>query len=539
MAADKKQLREILKEEYKKCIIDPGYFIRKYCKIQHPIDGNIPFKMYPYQEDVLQEFIDKRFNIVLKSRQTGISTLTSAYALWLMLFNNDKNVLVIATNQEVAKNLVTKVRHMHSNLPVFLRGKPTEDNKLSLRFDNGSQIKASTSSGDAGRSEALSLLIFDEAAFIERIEDIWTASAPTLSTGGSAIAVSTPNGVGNWFHQTWQQAEAQETVQAGQNQILWNPIFLHWTVHPDRDQDWRDEQTRLMGEKKASQECDGDFITSGHTVIPGEIIQWYKENIVKDPIQYRGIDRNIWIWEPVDYQKNYMVVADVGRGDGTDSSTFHVLELETATQVAEYRGKVDTTLFGKMLIAISVEYNNALLVIENKSIGWATIQVVIDHGYKNLFYMSQDMQYVDVEHQLSNKYHSQDNKMIPGFTTSSKSRPMIISKLDDYFREKTVVVRSIRTIDELFVFNWIHGKAQALRGYNDDLIMPLAIGLWVRDTALKLRQLGMDLTKHAIDSISVQRPYDGVYSTKPLDQDNPYKMLIGNNETEDLGWLLG
>ena len=158
----KLSLKDIIAAEYVKCSRDPVHFMRKYCMIQHPTRGKIPFHLYPFQETTLQQFDLHRFNVVLKSRQTGISTLSAGFALWKMIFNSDFNVLVIATKQDVAKNLVTKVRVMHQLLPAWLKGGSLEDNKLSLGLDNGSQIKAIASSPDAGRSEALSLLIFDE-----------------------------------------------------------------------------------------------------------------------------------------------------------------------------------------------------------------------------------------------------------------------------------------------------------------------------------------------------------------------------------------
>ena len=138
----KKSLKEIIADEYKKCAVDPIHFMKKYCMIQHPVRGKIPFHLFPFQEKTLTEFASNRFNIVLKSRQTGISTLCAGFALWKMLFNSDFNVLVIATKQDVAKNLVTKVRVMHELLPSWLKGGSLEDNKLSLRLHNGSQIKA-------------------------------------------------------------------------------------------------------------------------------------------------------------------------------------------------------------------------------------------------------------------------------------------------------------------------------------------------------------------------------------------------------------
>ena len=524
----KKSLKDIIADEYKKCAVDPIHFMKKYCMIQHPVRGKIPFQLFPFQEKTLTQFKDNRFNVVLKSRQTGISTLCAGFSLWKMIFNTDFNVLVIATKQEVAKNLVTKVRVMHDLLPTWLKGGSMEDNKLSLRLQNGSQIKAIASSPDAGRSEALSLLIFDEAAFIDDIDEIWVSAQSTLSTGGACIALSTPNGVGNWFHQTWLGAEESTNP--------FNTIRLHWTVHPERNQKWRDEQEKLLGTKKAAQECDCDFISSGETVIEPELLMFYKETYVIPPIEKGGFDGNLWKWEHADYSKSYMVVADVARGDGADYSTCHVIDIVNSVQVAEYRGKVDTKDFGNFLVALSTEYNDALLVIENANIGWATIQQVIDRGYKNLFYMSKDLKYIDVENQMTNRYRAEDKGLIAGFSTTSKTRPLIISKLTDYFREKSIIIRSSRLIDELFTFIYMNGRAEAMRGYNDDLVMAISIGLWVRDTALRLRQEGIDLTKQAVSGIT-SNTSQGIYGGGDTMDDNPWKMRVGD-DFEDLSqWL--
>ena len=359
-----KNFKDVIRKEYVKCAQDPVYFLKKYSFIQHPIKGKIPFHLYDFQEKTVDQFNQNRLNVILKARQLGISTLTAGYSLWMMTFHQDKNILVIATKQEVAKNLVTKVRVMHSNLPKWLKQPCVEDNKLSLRYKNGSQIKAVSSGEDSGRSEALSLLILDEAAFIDKIDGIWAAASQTLSTGGQCIALSTPNGVGNWFHRTWMDAED------GLNDF--NFIKLHWTVHPDREQDWRDEQDRLLGPSLAAQECDCDFITSGQNVIDGLILEEIKEKTVCEPIEKRGIDSNVWVWEPPNYTKDYIVCADVSRGDSSDYSAFHILDIENLEQVAEYKGRMSTRDYGNLLVNMATEYNNALLVIENNNIGWAT-----------------------------------------------------------------------------------------------------------------------------------------------------------------------
>ena len=521
-----KSLKEIIKEEYKKCAVDPTHFMKKYCVIQHPTKGKMFFNLYPFQEDTLTSMKDNRYNIILKSRQLGISTLSAGYILWNMLFKEDFNVLVIATTQDVAKNLVTKVRVMHDNLPSWLKGKTLEDNKLSLRFKNGSQVKAVSSTGTAGRSEALSLLVMDEAAFIDRIDEIWTAAQQTLATGGGAIMLSTPNGTGNLFHKTWMDAEAGGKF---------NGIKLHWTVHPERDETWREEQTQLLGEKSAAQECDCDFITSGHTIVDGPIIQWYEQTYIEDPKEKRGFDGNYWLWDYPNYSKAYAVVADVARGDGADYSAFHVIDIESLTQVAEYRGKIGTTEYGNMLYSVATEWNNALLVIENANIGWAVLQVLIDKGYENLYYSYKQDAYIDENVHLAKGYDLKSkSQKVPGFSTTSKTRPLIISKIETYFREKSPIIKSRRLVDEMYVFIWNGQRAEAQRGYNDDLIMSFGIALWVRDTALRLHQQGMDLSRKALGHLGKSQ---GVYTNNP-NQNASWDWKTGKGDDEGLKWLL-
>ena len=159
----------------------------------------------------------------------GISTIVAAHISWLMMFHKHKKVLILCTKLETAKNVVIKVKEMVKNLPGGMQiAKITVDNRTSFELSNGSWIKASSTSGDAGRSEALSLLVLDEAAFIPDMEELWTGIYPTISTGGRCIALSTPNGVGNWFHTTY--------VDAASGVNAFKPTEPHWSRHPDRDE---------------------------------------------------------------------------------------------------------------------------------------------------------------------------------------------------------------------------------------------------------------------------------------------------------------
>lgn len=518
-----------------KCATDPVHFMKKYCFIQHPQRGRIQFSLFPFQEKVLKLFQDNPYAMILKARQLGLSTLVAAYSLWTMLFHKDKNILCIATKQETAKNMVTKVKFMFENLPSWLKIDADENNKLNLRLRNGSQIKATSAASDAGRSEAVSLLLVDEAAFIENIGEIWASAQQTLATGGGCIALSTPYGTGNWFHQTWVRAENKE------NEFL--PIKLPWWVHPERNQEWRDRQDELLGDPRmAAQECDCDFSTSGDVVFYPEFVEFYEKTYIKEPLERRGADHNLWVWEPCDYSRSYMVVADVARGDGKDFSAFHVIDIESNTQVGEYKGQLGTKEFGHLLVGIATEYNNALLVVENANIGWATLQTIIDRGYNNLYYSPKSGEVT------ADSYFDQymdTSKMVPGFTMSSRVRPMIIGKFQEYISDKGVTIQSKRLIEEMKVFLWRHGRAEAQTGYNDDLVMSFGTAMYMRDTAFKFKQHGVDLTKSMLGGIATNRTsFDGVYVPGPTnipigENNNPYK--IDNpysNGKEDIKWLL-
>ena len=518
-------LKAIIRQEYIKCAQDPAHFMKKYCNIQHPQRGRVLFNLYPFQEKTLHLLRDNPYSIILKSRQLGISTLSAGYSLWLMLFHKDKNVLCIATKQETARNMVTKVKFMYDNLPSWLKISADENNKLSLRLSNGSQIKATSASSDAGRSEAVSLLLVDEAAFIENIGEIWASAQQTLATGGGAIVLSTPYGTGNWFHKTWVSAENAE------NDFL--PIKLPWYVHPERDESWRKRQDELLGDPRlAAQECDCDFSTSGDVVFYNEWIEFLKETTIKDPIERRGADQNLWIWESADYSREYMITADVARGDGKDFSTAHVIDIQTNTQVAEYRGQMPPKEFGYFLVGLGSEYNNAMLVVENASIGWATLDSIIERGYRNLYHSPKSDQ-LTAESYL--KVFEGNSDMTPGFTMSLRTRPLVVNKFREYVGDHSVTIQSKRLLEEMKVFVWKNGRPEAQTGYHDDLVMAFGIAMFLRDTSLKFQQHSHDMTRATLGNMS-KSTYVGAYSAtgtkNPYEIDNPY------GGKEDISWLL-
>lgn len=478
----------------------------------------------------MKAFYDNKYNIVLKSRQMGISTLVAGYIMYKMLFEDEFKVLVIATKQDVAKNLVQKIQLMFDMLPPFIKSgvEIKNNNKLELVLSNGSSVKAVSSSPSAGRSEALSLLVIDEAAFIENFDPIWTAAQSTLSTGGDAIILSTPNGTGGLFYKLWAEAEAGD---AAEGLDKFNPIKLKWNLHPERDQKWRDQQDTLIGKRSAAQECDAEFLTSGHSVIESEILQEMEKQCI-DPVEKRGMAGDIWIFSYALPNYDYIATVDVARGDGSDYSTVQIFNVESMEQVAEFKGKVDTQTLGRLSVSLATEYNNALLVIDNKNVGWSTVQYVIDSGYTNLYYSFKEDPFLDPAIHIIKNYDLKNKEdMTPGMTIDVKLRPVLISKLEIYCLENPPVIRSRRTMNELKVFIWSHGKAQAQNGHNDDLVIALCMFLFTRDTSLRLRQLGIEITKASAEAFK-----RSIYKTNTAS--NPaWNMNVGN-KVESLKWLL-
>jgi hypothetical protein len=213
------------------------------------------------------------------------------------------------------------------------------------------------------------------------------------------------------------------------------------------------------------------------------------ENI-KDPIYKTGYDRNFWIWEKYQEGASYVLVADVARGDGADYSVFHILRLDTMEIVAEYQGKPNLDLYANVLNEAGREYGNCLLVVENNGIGISVLEKLNDLGYPKIYYS------VKSTHEFIDAVMAENNdRAVMGFTTSTKTRPLIVAKLEEYVRNKLIRLNSSRLFHEFKTFIWYNGKPQAMRSYNDDLVMSLAIACWVRDTALQENQREVEYKK--------------------------------------------
>lgn len=517
-------------QEILRCGKDPIYFINKYVKVQHTQRGTIPFNTYSFQDDCVRDFIAHRFNIVVKSRQLGLSTIAAAYALWLAIFHKDKNILVIATKLPTAVNFIKKVKFMLASLPPWLILSDYRDTQQSLVFSNGSEIKAIPTSDDAGRSEALSLLIVDEAAIIKNFDDIWAGLYPTLSTGGSAILISTPKGVGGMYYKIYADAVA------GVNNF--NPIKLPWQVHPERDEDWfKEDSKQFAGDlKKIGQEYLCDFISSGDTFLQVPQMDWLK-SLVRDPLEKTGDGRKVWVWEYARPGKKYIMTADVSRGDAADHSAFHIIETVTATVVAEFKGKIPPDRLGELLVEWAIKYNNALICPEHNTYGFMTCSKIKELKYTKLYYRNA---------RYAENYVPKDGDK-PGFDTQSNSKIQILTKLEELIRNQILKSFSQRLVDELATFVWNGSKASALKGYNDDLVMSAAIGSWLLDAMYGTGE-GADLKDLMARSIVVsRRSYSEIAPDVPIIGSGPsavparqrqMNQVMFNPNGVDLRWLL-
>lgn len=538
-------------DELLKCGKDPLYFTNHYCKITHPKKGTIPFKTFPFQDSCLRAFRKHAFNIVLKSRQLGLSTIGAAFAVWTALFRRDKTILIIATKLSTAKNFIKKVVKILDNLPPWMRLCNYEKSLQEIRFDNGSSIKAVPTTDDAGRSEALSLLIIDEAAFVRNFEEIWSSLFPTLSEGGSAIVMSTPNGVGGQYYELWAGAETNGLAEDSVGENGFHPIRLPWQVHPEHGEEYFQKMSKKLGPRKTGQELLCDFLSSGENFIKPATSIWISHE-QRATISREGPEAAVWVWKDPEPGKKYLFAADVARGDAADNTTFVGIDMTNGEMVIEYQGKIHPGDLAEVLDSYGRKYNNALVVVEANTFGNHTLIDLKKLRYPNIFYRTAP------KHSIENYYASDKDKA--GFDTQTASRQEALVKFEDSMRGHAVIPRSSRFYDEVQSFVYIDDKPQAKKGKRDDLIMAMAIACWVYRTYFENYRLSF---KGTGAGLKAEKPLFMYMSrtTKPMSSPlNPYaaitrdgakadpqkvrearrRLLPGNaeQEMEELRWLL-
>ena len=309
---------------------------------------------------------------------------------------------------------------------------------------------------------------------------------------------------------------------------------LTWDVHPDRDQQWFDKETKNMSRRQIAQELECNFNMSGETVFHPEDMELI-QNSLCDPKYKTGFDRNLWIWEEYKPENTYFITADVARGDGEDYSTFLIFKIETNDIVAEYKGKATPDLFANILFQTGVEYGSSLIIVENNSVGWAVLSKLQETGYPNIYYSKKST------HEQADSYQAESSGVVPGFSTTMKTRPLIIAKFEEFVRNKLINIKSKRLFNEMKTFVWHNGKPQAMKKHNDDLIMACAIGCWIRDTVYTTNQRAQQyqkafLSSMATSNISLNTSIPGMIAYERLQKDQ--KLEKNLQEHKDFLWLL-
>jgi hypothetical protein len=221
-----------------------------------------------------------------------------------------------------------------------------------------------------------------------------------------------------------------------------------------------------------------------------------------------------------------------------DFSGFHVLDIESVKQVAEYKAQIGTREYANILVSAATEYNNALLVIEHASIGWDVIQSVLERQYNNLYYSQRGEYSMNFENYVD-KYDRGSN-LVPGFSTNMTTRPLILEKMRAFLESKQATIRSLRLLEELRTFIWKNNKPQAMQGYNDDLVMSFAIAMFLRETSLRFKKTMEDLTHSTLNNFGKTNSQYEVYNTNTFTRDEWSMDIQAPNGTtkEDLRWLI-
>ena len=460
------------------------FFFARFCMLIHPLRGKVPFALFPFQMALLRDFLLHRFNVILKFRQAGVTELISLFCLWYAMFHPHKNIVIISIKDRVAKKVLRKIKFMYKNLPDHIKipvinGKGSEIGTQSeMEFSNGSIISSIPTTEEAGRSEAVSILVIDEAAIVRWAERIWAAAFPTLSTGGRAIINSTPYGVGNFFHKLFQDA-----VNGGN---VFNPVRLHWQMHPERDMKWYMEQKEILGPRKTAQEIDGDFLTSGNTVFDLADIRDIEDNIEDNPAIQTFYKDLIKVYKkPTKRTNKFTIGGDISTGRSQDYSAFSILD-QFGEEYVSFKGKIPIDKMETFMAKWGKKYNNARAAPESNDVGLGVAIGLQKHGYKNLYYS---------RHLLKKKGKNKpDVDEIPGWYTTKKNRPIIIAGLEEDVRNHTVDLKSKAFCDESYTFIYdSRNRPVAMNKdknstdelfddmvYNDDQIFATAIANHVR-----------------------------------------------------------
>ncbi len=576
---DKKML------EYTRCVKDPVYYLNNYGYVFDAKKRKVDkMTCFPYQETCVVKFHKKQNNIILKSRQTGLSVVTAGYVAWRLMFRYDEKILIIANDGAGAVRFLDTVKQFIEHTPDWMKPDSIEtENQKKIMFSNNSYAEAKASSPNAGRGDSLTMLILDETAFIKDADAIWMGAGMALSaTGGKCIMISTPNGTGNLYYKTW--------VDAVGNANKFDGTMVHWTENPNSSVDlewkisptgekvpwspWYEDQCKRLNwdSVKIAQELDLSFEGSKRLAVDPQLVAKYHAKVMADhgvegyirfdymekenPIEFAKFVTevtNMTIFKKPEDGRQYIIGCDVARGDGQDFSTIQVLDVDTLEQVAEYREKVSPDLFPFVINYIAKMYNMAYVVIEANSFGLGVCFDIRDKFKypRNRLYFSKNIKDIHVRHY---SYKVNEGTEIPGFQTSRKNRVLLIKSIIEHMRESSLILHSKRLMAEFQTFVMNGDKPEHEPGFNDDLILALGLALYIRDTEFENVTSSTEMYKSMLNAMMLNSSSSVGRITEPnrrVETPNGGAGLFifnGSNsvntggegpDPDDISWLMG
>jgi len=454
-------------EEFIKCKDNPVYFAKNYIKIVSLDEGLVNFNLYPFQEKLIKNFHNERFNICKMPRQTGKSTTVVSYLLHYAVFNDNVNIAILANKASTARDLLGRLQLAYENLPKWMQQGVLVWNKGSLELENGSKILAASTSASAVRGGSYNVIFLDEFAFIpNHIADQFFASVyPTISSGQrtKVIVVSTPHGM-NHFYRMWHDAE--------RNKNEYVPTEVHWSEVPGRDEAWKEQTIANTSEQQFKVEFECEFLGSVNTLISTSKL---KNLVYENPIQKNaGLD----VYEVPMKNHNYLITVDVARGLGNDYSAFIVFDITNFPYkaVAKYRNnEIKPMLFPSIIDDIGKAYNKAFILCEVNDIGDQVASILnYDLEYDNLLMCSQRGRAGQV---VGAGFSGKRSQL--GVRTTQAVKKLGCSNLKTLLEDDKILIIDYDIISELTTFSQKHNSFEAEEGCNDDLAMCLVIFSWL------------------------------------------------------------
>ena len=474
-------------KEYVKCANDPVYFTKNYVQIVSLDEGLVPFKMWDFQEELIEKFHNNRFNIAKLPRQTGKSTTVVSYLLHYILFNDNVNIGILANKASTARDLLARLATAYENLPKWIQQGVVVWNKGNIELENGSKILAASTSASAVRGMSFNILFLDEFAFVpNHIADSFFASVyPTITSGKSTkvIIISTPQGM-NHFYKMWTDAVN------GKNGYTFHEV--HWSQVPGRDEAWKEQTIKNTSERQFTQEFECEFLGSVDTLISAAKL---RALAFADPISHnKGLD----VYEKPTDKSEYLITVDVSRGIGGDYSAFIVYDITTVPYkiVAKYRNnEIKPMLFPNVINDVARAYNNAWVLCEVNDVGDSVASILnYDLEYPNVLMCAMRGRAGQIVGQGFS-----GNKTQLGVKMSVTVKKQGCANLKQIVEDDKLIFNDYDIINELTTFIQKKQSFEADEGFHDDLVMCMVIFAWL---------VQQDYFKEMTDNDVRQRIYD-------------------------------